>query len=51
MKTGILKDGLKNNSPKACDASTKLPTTTKVDSDTTRTSVGKATNNIGPREA
>lgn len=45
-----LKEGLKNMSPKSCDASTTLPKTS-VNSDATRTSVGKATNNIGPREA
>jgi hypothetical protein len=51
MKSGVLKEGLSNSSPKACDASTKLPTKTSVNSDATRTSVAKATNNIGPREA
>jgi hypothetical protein len=51
MTKGVLKEGLSNKSPKACDASTKLPTTTKVDSDATRSSVAKATNNLGPREA
>ena len=45
-----LKGGLVNNSPKSCDASTVMPKTS-VNSDATRTSVGKATNNLGPREA
>jgi hypothetical protein len=48
---GTLKEGLKNCSPPASDASTKLPTKTSVNSDATRTSVAKATNNLGPREA
>lgn len=45
-----LKKGLSNHSPKACDASTKMPKTS-VNADATRKSVAKATNNIGPREA
>jgi hypothetical protein len=50
MKSGGLKEGLKNMSPKACDASTKLPTKTSVNSDATRSSVAKS-HSIGPREA
>lgn len=45
-----LKKGLKNCSPKAADASTKMPTKS-VNADATRKSVAKATNNLGPREA
>jgi hypothetical protein len=45
-----LKKGLKNCSPKAADKSTVMPKTS-VNSDATRKSVAKATNNIGPREA
>lgn len=51
MKSGVLKEGLTNKSPKACDASTKLPTKTSVSADATRSTVAKATNNLGPREA
>ncbi len=51
MKSGVLKEGLTRKNPPACDASTKLPTKTSVNSDATRTSVAKATNNLGPREA
>jgi hypothetical protein len=45
-----LKGGLVNHSPKSADASTVMPKTS-VNSDATRSSVGKATNNLGPREA
>ena len=45
-----LKAGLKNMSPKAADASTRMPKTS-VNADATRSSPGKATNNLGPREA
>jgi hypothetical protein len=51
MSGGGLKAGLHNCSPPASDASTKLPVKTSVNEDATRTSVGKATNNLGPREA
>jgi hypothetical protein len=50
MKSGVLKEGLSNSSPKACDKSTQLPTKTSVNSDATRTSVAKS-HSIGPREA
>lgn len=46
-----LKKGLVNRSPKACDKSTQLPTKTSVNSDATRTTVARATNNLGPRTA
>ncbi len=51
MTGGGLKAGLTRHNPSASDASTKLPVKTSVNQDAVRTSVGKATNNLGPREA
>ncbi len=48
---GVLKQGLSRSNPPASDKSTRLPTSKSVNSDATRSSVAKATNNLGPREA
>jgi hypothetical protein len=46
-----LHQGLYRKNPHACDSSTKLPTKTSVNEGATRTEVGRATNNLGPRVA
>jgi hypothetical protein len=46
-----LHQGLYRKNPHACDKSTSLPTKTSVNSDATRTQVGRATNALGPRSA
>ena len=47
---GVLGDGLMRCSAPSSDKSTQLPTNMSVNSDATRSSVGRATNNLGPRE-
>lgn len=50
--SSTMHSGLYRKNPKnAGDSSRKLPTSETVDSGATRTEVGKATNNLGPREA
>ena len=46
-----LHQGLYRKNPCASDSSTKLPTNTSVNEGSTRTEVGKVTNNLGPRTA
>jgi hypothetical protein len=48
---GGLKAGLTRKAPSASDKSTRLPTSTSVNKDATRSSVSRATNNLGPRNA
>jgi hypothetical protein len=50
--SGTMHQGLYRKNPKnAGDSSRKLPTKETVDSGATRTEVGHATNNLGPRQA
>ncbi len=46
-----LHDGLKNQSPSASDASTKLPKGPSVNSDATRSGVAATPKTLGPRTA
>lgn len=48
---GILKEGLKNRSPEACDASTKLPTRTSVNEGANRKDTARTPKTLGPRHA